>query len=91
MQASTAWLLGPSVARNTRKALLIGLLRPLAMLRAAEEAGDHTARLALSEDWKSLPWGAVWDEFCLRHETPRDGEWLREVRTYEQRTLRLRV
>lgn len=75
-----AWTIG---ARNTRKALLLGLLRPRAALREAEEAGDHTARLALLEDTKTLPWTLVWDEFCRRHNAPADGAWLPLVREYE--------
>lgn len=82
-----AWVIG---ARNTRKALLLGLLSPREKLRAAEDTGDHTARLALMEDAKSLPWGIVWEEFCLRHGIPGDRQWLRAVRDYEQAVLALR-
>jgi len=79
-----AWVVG---ARNAKKALLLGLLRPLDKLRKAENAGDYTARLAFMEDSKSLPWGAVWEEYCRRNETPADGEWLSAVRDYEARVL----
>ncbi len=79
-----AWVIG---ARNAQKALLLGLLRPLGKLREAENAGDYTARLALMEDARSLPWGAVWDEHCRRNETPADGDWLAGVRDYETRVL----
>jgi L-rhamnose isomerase len=79
-----AWVIG---ARNAQKGLLLGLLRPLGKLREAENAGDYTARLALMEDARSLPWGAVWDEHCRRNETPADGDWLAGVRDYETRVL----
>ena len=79
-----AWVIG---ARTAKKALLLGLLRPLAKLREAENAGDYTARLALMEDAKSLPWGAVWDEFCTRNSSPADGQWLPAAREYESRVL----
>jgi L-rhamnose isomerase len=79
-----AWVIG---ARTAKKALLLGLLRPLGMLRDAENAGDYTGRLALMEDARSLPWGAVWDEFCRRSGTPADGEWLAPVRKYEKQVL----
>jgi L-rhamnose isomerase len=79
-----AWIIG---ARNAQKALLLGLLRPLGKLRAAENAGDYTARLALMEDARSLPWGAVWEEHCRRNDTPADGGWLAAVRDYEDRVL----
>jgi len=79
-----AWVIG---SRNTQKALLLGLLRPLEKLRAAENACDYTARLAIMEDARSLPWGAVWDEYCKRNNTPADGEWLQPVRDYESAVL----
>lgn len=78
-----AWTIG---TRNTLKALLIALLEPPA-LREAEQAGDLTARLALMEDARSLPWGAVWDAYCARAEVPGDHEWLGTVRAYEKRVL----
>jgi L-rhamnose isomerase len=83
-----AWVIG---ARNTKKALLLGLLQPRARLAAAEDAGDHAARLALQEDFRSLPWGAVWAEFCARHAIPGDGAWLPEAQTYENHVLAARA
>ncbi len=82
-----AWVIG---ARNTRKALLLGLLQPRARFASAEEAGDLTARLALQEDSRSLPWGAVWEEFCHRNSIPGDGVWLPEVKSYEKNVLSTR-
>lgn len=76
-----AWVIG---MRNTRKALLIGLLKPWAVLRELENQGDFTARLVLLEETKSLPWSAVWDEICLRQEKPADGQWLSKVRAFER-------
>ena len=79
-----AWTIG---GRNTKKALLTGLLQPRARLVAAETAGDLASRLALQEDAKSLPWGAVWAEFCERNEVAADGAWLPAVKTYEREVL----
>jgi L-rhamnose isomerase len=79
-----AWVIG---ARNAQKGLLMGLLRPLAKLREAENAGDYTGRLALMEDAKSLPWGAVWEEYCRRNNIPGDGGWIDPIRDYEKRVL----
>lgn len=78
-----AWAIG---TRNTLKALLIALLEPPA-LRKAERAGDLTARLALMEDLKAMPWGAVWDAYCLSQNVPAGHDWLGVVRDYEQRVL----
>jgi len=82
-----AWVIG---IRATQKALLLALLEPAKQLREAEESGNHTARLALLEEAKSLPWGAVWDEFCRRHNVPVGPAWLAEAEAYGQETTRLR-
>jgi L-rhamnose isomerase len=78
-----AWTIG---TRNTLKALLIALLEPPA-LREAEKAGDLTARLALMEDAKAMPWGAVWDAHCEQQGVPADNQWLGAVRDYETKVL----
>jgi L-rhamnose isomerase len=82
-----AWVIG---ARNLQKALLVALLEPTASLREIENAGDHTARLAVQEEIKSLPWGPVWDEFCRRNDSPVGLDWIQEIRLYERQTLSLR-
>jgi len=79
-----AWVIG---ARTAKKALLMGFLKPLAKLREAENSGDYTSRLALMEDSRSLPWGAVWEEFCNRNNSPADGQWLPKAKDYESRVL----
>ncbi len=76
-----AWVIG---TRNMKKALLRALLEPTAELRKLEAAGDYTARLALLEEQKSLPWQAVWEMYCQRHDTPAGSEWLESVRAYEK-------
>lgn len=83
-----AWAIG---ARNTKKALLQGLLLPRKLLAEAENSGDFGARLALLEDAKGLPWSLVWDEFCRRHEAPLDGEWMEQARAYEKDVLAKRL
>jgi len=78
-----AWTIG---TRNTLKALLLALLEPAA-LRQAEAAGDFTSRLALLEETKSLPWGAVWDAYCESQNVPAGSAWLTEVKNYETAVL----
>ena len=82
-----AWIIG---IRATQKALLLALLEPSKRLREAEANGNLTARLALLEEAKSLPWGAVWDEFCRRSNVPAGAAWLAEAEAYGQETTRLR-
>ena len=79
-----AWVVG---TRALLKALLIALLEPTALLRRAEAEGDLTARLALLEEAKGLPWGAVWDAYCLRSGVPVGRDWIDEVRRYETEVL----
>ena len=75
-----AWVIG---VRNMQKALLAALLEPPA-IRRAEKEGDFTARLALQEEAKTLPLGAVWDRFCETAGVPVGQGWLDEVRKYEK-------
>lgn len=82
-----AWVIG---TRNMKKALLRALLEPTETLRLLEQQGDYTARLALLEEQKSLPWQAVWDKYCQLHDTPVGSDWLQQVREYETSTLRAR-
>ncbi|MGA9777995.1 MAG: L-rhamnose isomerase [Limisphaerales bacterium] len=79
-----AWTIG---ARNLLRALLCALLEPTDKLRAAENAGDYTTRLALQEEIKSLPFGAVWDYYCESQGVPVGEAWLAEVKRYEKQFL----
>ncbi len=79
-----AWAIG---ARAARKAFLYALLEPRQMVAEAERAGDGFARLALFEEEKSLPWGAVWEELCRRDGVPTDAEFIAEVHTYAREVL----
>lgn len=79
-----AWVIG---ARATLKAFLVALLEPTAALRALEEKGDYTGRLAMLEDLKGLPYGAVWEHYCMESGTLPSMAWLDEVRRYETQAL----
>lgn len=79
-----AWVIG---TRNMQKALLKALLEPTTELRNLENSRDFSARLALLEEQKSLPWQAVWDMYCERHNVPVGRRWLDEVRAYEKAVL----
>ncbi len=79
-----AWTIG---VRATLKALLMALVEPIAMLRDAENRGDYTSRLAMLEETKTLPFGALWDYYCLRSDVPVGLAWLDEVKRYEKEVL----
>ena len=79
-----AWVIG---VRAMIKALLAALLEPTPLLRQCEVDGDFTGRLALVEEVKTLPLGAVWDYYCLKEGVPVGRKWLGEVRQYESEVL----
>jgi L-rhamnose isomerase len=79
-----AWAIG---ARNMRKALLIALLEPVSLLARFEGDFDFTARLAWTEEQKSMPWSAVWDYYCASKGMLAGVEWLEHVRAYEATIL----
>jgi len=79
-----AWTIG---ARNLRRALLLALLAPIATLKRVELERDYTSRLALLEEAKTLPFGAVWDYACFMAEVPVGEAWLAEVKRYEKDVL----
>jgi L-rhamnose isomerase len=83
-----AWVIG---TRCMLKALLLALLEPTKLLQRAEAGGDHTSRLAMLEELKTLPFGAVWDYYCLQSDVPPGDAWLNEVQTYEKDVLAQRV
>jgi L-rhamnose isomerase len=79
-----AWVIG---TRCMIKALLIALLEPTQKLRNLEINGDFTSRLALLEELKTLPCGAVWDRYCLSQNAPVGSAWLDIVKAYEKNVL----
>jgi L-rhamnose isomerase len=79
-----AWVIG---TRNTIKALLRAMLEPVEALKQAELDGDYTTRLALGEEFKSYPFGAVWDYYCAKKGVPVREAWLPEVKRYEREVL----
>jgi L-rhamnose isomerase len=83
-----AWVIG---TRNMEKALLLALVAPISLLKAAERGGDFTTRLALMEDAKTLPFGAVWDYYCLKQDVPVGETWITEVKRYERDVLSRRA
>jgi len=83
-----AWVIG---ARATLKALLFALLEPREKLLSYEEGGDYFARLALLEELKTMPFGEVWDFYCMRNCVPIGHEYIQEIHNYERDITRLRV
>ena len=83
-----AWVIG---AQNMLKSLLIGMLEPVKDVCDAENSFDFTARLALSEEIKTLPWGAVWEEYLERNQILPISDFLKLLKEYEQNVQFKRV
>lgn len=79
-----AWTIG---ARNMRKALLMAKLTPYKLLREVENAGDYSSRLALQEEFRLLPFGAVWDQACEQAGKGVGSTWLDDCKAYERMVL----
>jgi L-rhamnose isomerase len=79
-----AWTIG---SRNALRALLLALLEPIDTMRDLEQAGDFTTRLALLEELKGMPFGAIWDYHCHQQSVPVSMAYLDEIRSYEKKVL----
>jgi L-rhamnose isomerase len=79
-----AWTIG---ARNTIRALLNAMLEPLEMMKAFEVEGDYSQRLAIQEESKVLPSGAVWDYYCMLKEVPVGIAFMDDIKRYEKSIL----
>ena len=79
-----AWVIG---SRSTIKAFLTALLEPHKKLKSYEEKGDYFSRLALLEELKTMPFGAVWDYYCLRSGVPVGMVYIEQIQRYEREVL----
>lgn len=84
----SAWVVG---TRNMQKALLCALLLPNAELKRLQDDFNITKLMAESEELKTLPFGAVYDEFCRRAGVPVGMAWFSDVEDYEKNVLAKRV
>jgi len=73
--------------RATQKCLLSALLEPLPQLRQYEDNGQLFERLALPEEAKTLPMGAVFDYFNYKNNVPVGEEFIPVVQQYEKDVL----
>ena len=83
-----AWTIG---TRNAIRGLLMALLEPRDLLHQYETEGDFTARLALLEELKGLPFGAIWDMYCHQEGVPVGISFMDEIKSYEETILAERV
>lgn len=83
----SAWAVG---ARNMQKALLFALLTPNAELKDLQDKADFTRLMVKMEEVKTLPFGAIWDEYLARQGIAGD-DWFDAVEAYEKKILAERV
>jgi len=83
-----AWAIG---SRNTLRALLAALLEPIGMMKELEISGNYTKRLALLEELKGMPFGAVWDYYCMTQGVPVGLGFMDEIQAYESGELAKRA
>ena len=79
-----AWTIG---TRNMIKSLLYAMLLPNDHLKQLQEEGNFTDRLALMEEFKTYPFGAVWDYYCEKMGVPAQESWLEDIKNYEKEVL----
>lgn len=84
----SAWVIG---TRAVQKSLLYALLQPWELLKKYEEKGQYFQRLAFLEELKTLPFGSVWDYFCLKNNVPVGNNWIKEIEKYERNILKKRT
>ena len=76
-----AYIIG---TRATQKCILSALLEPLAKLRDYEAEGKGFQKLALLEEAKTLPFGAVFDYFNFKNGVPVGEEFIPAIEKYEK-------
>ena len=79
-----AWVIG---TRATQKALLRAYLEPRDKMIEMENHVEYTKRLALTEEFKAMPWADVYDYYCYKNHVPVGSMWLSEVEDYERNVL----
>lgn len=70
--------------RATQKCLLQALLEPIETLRKYEDNGQGFERLALLEETKTMPFGAVYDYFNMKNNVPVGEDYISVIQQYEK-------
>jgi L-rhamnose isomerase len=81
-----AWVSG---YRNLQKALLFALLEPSDKLKALQDEGNMTELLVMSEELKTMPFGAVWEEYLTRSGV--EISFIESIKEYEKKVLSARA
>jgi L-rhamnose isomerase len=76
-----------TVTRAAMKAFLIAGLEPTKTLLKMEEKGEYFERLAMHEELKTMPFGAIWDYYCLKEGVAVGADYITEIQKYEEEIL----
>jgi L-rhamnose isomerase len=76
--------------RSAQLAFMYALLEPFNTLVKYEEEGKNFERLALFELLKTMPFGAIYDYYCLKSKIPVGQDYIEEIVKYEKEVLRKR-
>lgn len=74
-------------SRSAQKCMLKALLEPRELISKHELAGDTFEVLQLIEEGKTMPWNAVYDEFCVRNGVPVGNDVIAVIKDYEKTVL----
>ncbi|MBA2215195.1 L-rhamnose isomerase [Sellimonas intestinalis] len=83
-----AWIIG---MRNVQKAFLYAFLQPNEIMTRLQDEEQFTELMVLQEELKFYPFEDIWNEFCRRNQVPEGGEWMSQIREYEETVLKKRM
>ncbi|MBQ2373027.1 MAG: L-rhamnose isomerase, partial [Bacteroidales bacterium] len=69
-------------SRSAQKCMTKALLEPRGIISGHELAGDTFEVLQLIEEGKTMPWNAVYDEFCVRNNVPVGNDIIGAIKEY---------
>jgi len=78
----SAWVTGQ---RAMQKALLYALLTNHAELKKLQDKAEYTTLMVKQEEYKTMPFGAVWKEYLKREGLSED--YLTDIKEYEKEVL----
>ena len=81
-----AWVMG---VRSMQKALLAALLMPEEELKALQNEHNFTKIMYLTEKFKTMPMGYVWEEYLSRQGLSDD--WFEEIEAFERDVIAKRI
>ena len=74
-------------SRAAQKCMTKALLEPRDLISRHELAGDTFEVLQIIEEGKTMPWNAVYDEFCVSNNVPVGNGIIEAIKEYERDIL----